>query len=426
MPEYSDPASASPVEEGEGLARAAQSKATPVSAEWSLILLLAGVTAIGPFAMQAIAPGLPGFSRAMQVSEGAAQAMISAAMLCASLGAVIYGPLADRYGRRPVLLGAMLLSAIGALAAAAAPVFGGALAGRIVQSLGAAAGMVLARAVAQDLYGSRGAHTVISKITALMVVAPMLAPAAGGVLAGAFGWRGVFVAIGVVSVGLTIWVYYGFRESARVFSPKLDIASALGDFRGILAKPAFLGHAAMGSALLASFFMFVSGAPYLFERGFGIGPTGFGMLFIIAAFVYMMANLASPRVSERLGRGRTMQLGAALAMAGPIGGALVLGLFHSASGPGADWTGAAMLMAGLSLHSVGTGLAMPNAIAGAVAASPERAGSASSLFSVLQFGAAAASAQVAGFLHLEQGPPLLLSMALLSGLGLVGLILSEK
>lgn len=394
---------------------AAEGAASPTL---SWILLLAGVTAIGPFSMQAIAPGLPALSEALSIGPGAAQSMISLAMVSMALGAVVYGPLADHYGRRPVLLGGLAVSAAGAAIAAVALNFEWALLGRVAQSLGAGAGMVLARAAAQDLFAERAAAT-IGQITAAMVLAPMFAPAIGGVLTQAFGWRAIFALVALASLALLLVAFVRFSETARSLSPRLALGAAAADYGAIIRRRAFLAYAGFGAAGLASFFLFVSGAPYVMERAFGVGPGLYGAMFVGAAIIYMLGNLISARVTDRLGGPTVMALGAGIGALGCAVAGAALWALGSAGGAEAaepNVMGAAILMAGVCFHSIGAGLTTPLAIAGAVASFPERAGSASSLLSVAQFSAAALAAQAATALPLDQAAPLAFCMAALTAL----------
>ncbi|MEM9726857.1 MAG: MFS transporter [Pseudomonadota bacterium] len=390
------------------------------------VFLLAGVTALGPFAMQALAPALPGFARALAISDVAAQSMISSAMLAIAIGAVVYGPLADHFGRRPVLLAGLILSVVGALVAAVAPTFELALVGRVAQAAGAGAGMVLARAAAQDVYGAQGAAAVLAKITAFMVVAPMLAPAIGGALAAWVGWRGIFVAVAVLSIAMLYVAHRRFKETARELSPRLEVGAALRDYGAVASRRAFVAHAVFASCLLASFFLFVSGGPYVLERAFGIGPLVYGVMFIGAAAVYMAANLASPALAERIGSDGVLRIGAMLGATGCVITAVMLwGPPTVAVGTGlaaeVNWAALGAVSFGLCFHAAGTGLATPGAIAGAVAAYPRRAGSAASLVSVAQFSAAALAAQAATALPFDRGAPLFLCMAALLLLGVAAL-----
>lgn len=380
------------------------------AAPLSLILLLAGVTALGPFSMQALAPALPSLGVDLDVARGAAQGMVSLAMLAMAFGAVVYGPLADHYGRRPVLLGALALSAGGALVAATAAVFEAALAARLSQAVGAGAGMVLARAAARDLFGDAGAAGMIANITAVMVLAPMAAPGVGGLVVEAAGWRGVFWLVAALSIILAIWVWRGFAETARSLSPQLGVASALQDYRDIAGRRRFWAHAAYASLSLGAFFIFVSAGPFVMVGAYGVGPALYGGLFVAAALVYMAANLASGRITRHFGAHRAILIGAGV---GAVGCAMAAVLLWRVApgGAGFDLLGGVVLIAAVAFNSLGAGIATPNAIAGAVGAYPERAASASSLLSVVQFSVAAAAAQATAWLPTSSGAPLAAAMA---------------
>ena len=394
----------------------ARERDTSAEASLSLIFLLAAATALGPFALQALAPGLPRLSVALAVPESAAQMMISLSMAATALGAVVYGPISDRYGRRPVLLAAAALSTGGATLSALAPNFEVALIGRLIQAIGGGAGMVLARAAARDLFGATGAAAMIARITAAMVIAPMIAPAVGGVAVEFAGWRGIFLLTALISFGLGVWIWMGFAETVQRFSPRLDLSSALSDYAKIAWRRAFWADASYAALSLASFFLFVSGGPYVMERAFNVGPGLYGVFFFIAAAFYMGANLLSPMITERVGRRGAILLGAWIGAAGPAASTAFL-FFHEASAelaPGAiDWAAAAAFVFAVTANSIGAGVAVPNAVAGAVSAYPERAGSASSLLSVVQFSIAGVAAQSATWFPLDVGWALCLGMTIL-------------
>lgn len=380
----------------------------------SLILMLASVTALGPFTIQAIAPGLPVISAAMAVSTDAAQLLVSLSLVAMAVGAVIYGPLADHYGRRPVLLIGLSLACVGGVIAAAAPSYPVALAGRLLQAIGAGSGMVLARAAARDLFGQAEAASVIGKVTAAMVLAPMLAPALGGVLLQTVGWRGIFVVTAILAAALLWLAFLKFRETLSAPSPVLDVSSALRDYQRIGRRRAFWAPALFAMSSLAAFFLFVGGAPYAMRDAFAVTPAVYGLLFLAAALCYVVCNLLSPRVAAALGAERTILLGAAIGVVGGLGAALTL-----ATGLGGIG-GALALTAACAANAIGVGLGAPQAAAAAVSAAPERAGSASGLLSVLQFGAAAAVAQAATLFSSDAPAWLALGMAAIGAAGGLG------
>src|SRR5690606_16529208 len=173
--------------------------------ELALILLLAAVTATGPFTLHALSPALPAVSAGLEVSAAAAQLLLSLSLVAMAVSTLAWGPLSDRYGRRPVLLVGMVVATLGSALAAVAPSLWVAILGRLLQAGGAAAGMVLARAVAQDVFGTARAAGVIGQMTAFMVAAPMVAPTVSGLIVASSDWRGVFWMTAVLCAGLVIW-----------------------------------------------------------------------------------------------------------------------------------------------------------------------------------------------------------------------------
>jgi len=136
---------------------------------FALVALLAALTAVGPFSLQALSPALPAISSDFGVPPSVAQLMLSLSLVAMAVTTLAWGPVSDRLGRRPVMVAGMLLAGIGSALAALAPDIWLAVLGRLMQAAGAVAGMVLARAVAQELYGKAGAAAVIRQITAQIV-----------------------------------------------------------------------------------------------------------------------------------------------------------------------------------------------------------------------------------------------------------------
>ena len=357
--------------------------------DFALIILLAAVTAIGPFSMHVLSPALPEIARDFEVPAAAAQLMLSLSLLAMAVATLIWGPISDALGRRPVLIAGLVLGTLGSALAALAPDLWLAILGRLLQAGGGAAGMVLARAVAQDVFGSERSAGVIGQITAVMVAAPMIAPAVSGLIVEVSGWRGVFWMVAVVTAALVVWSRISMPETA----PKGGGTSSLGDlirgFGEIGRIRAFWRYAAYASFGLSSFYYFVAIAPYIMREAFQQGAAAYGFYFMILSATFMVTNFIAGPVSQRFGQEQTLMFGAWLALAGPILTATLL-----ISGVHQPWV---LFVPGM-LGSLGAGLAMPNAMAGAVASSPSRAGAASGLLGFSQFIVAAFATQAAGFL----------------------------
>ncbi|MEM9765760.1 MAG: multidrug effflux MFS transporter [Pseudomonadota bacterium] len=381
--------------------------------DYRLVALLAALTALGPFALQILAPALPAVARDLEVDAGAAQLLLSLSLVAMAVTTLIWGPLSDRFGRRPVILLGVSLALIGSVIGALAPTLELAILGRLLQAGGAIAGMVLGRAIAHDLYGREGSAAVIGQITAVMVMAPMIAPALSGVIVGQGDWRGIFWAVALLSGILLLAAALRLRETAPGGHEGESFAETLADtargFREIGSLARFWCYAGFGVASLSGFLFFVGAAPFVMQEAYGRGPTEYGLWFMLVAISYMAANFACGGVSRRLGGDRTLRLGAYVAIFGLMLAALLatLGIHHPLA-----------LVGPVMFQSVGAGLAVPNAMAGATAAVPERAGAASGLMGSCQFLAAGVATQIAGLLPHDTALPLSLGMLVLLGVGL--------
>ncbi|MGR3717720.1 MAG: multidrug effflux MFS transporter [Thermohalobaculum sp.] len=387
-----------------------------MSRDTPLIALLAAVTAIGPFALQALSPALPALATDFAVPAAVAQLMLSLSLVAMAASTLVWGPVSDRLGRRPVMVAGLVLAGFGSALAALAPELWIAILGRLMQAGGAVAGMVLARAVAQDLYGKDRSAAVIGQITAAMVVAPMVAPALSGLIVESVGWRGIFALVAVAALGLALWVRAKLPETAPRGRRENPLAT-LRAFGQIGRLRTFWAHACFGAFSLAGFLFFVGAAPYVMEEAYGARPSVYGFFFMPLAATYMLANMACGRMTSRFGSRRMIIFGGGCTIAAMATGLVVMSL--GVINPLA-------LMVPAFFHSIGAGLSVPNSIAGAVGAAPERAGAASGLLGFIQFLTAAVTTQIAGFLPHDIAAPTLVGMAVLSTIGLSGFLALER
>ncbi|HET6472862.1 MAG TPA: multidrug effflux MFS transporter [Pseudomonadales bacterium] len=366
-----------------------------------LIAILAAVTATGPFAMQCFLPALPAIQRGFAVSSATAQLTLSASMVAIAVGTLAYGPLSDRYGRRPVLLVGLIVFVVGGFACAFAPNVETLIVARIVQAGGGAAGMVIARAVARDLYGPQRAAGVIARLTTVMVVAPMVAPAIGGFIADAFGWRAIFALVctaGAVVVGAVVVMFAeSHRPEHRIDSP----ATMLRGFAQLLGSSRFVVLALYPAFSSTIFFSFISGAPYVMVDLLHRPATEYGLYFVLVAGGFMIGNFTAIRLSERFESLTLMTAGMMVALAGVL--TTVAFALSGRLDP-------ATLFLPMMLAQFGQGIGLPNAQAEVINVFPLRAGTASALTSFSQMMFAAVASQMLGVLQNGTPWPLLLSM----------------
>ncbi|SDG71874.1 multidrug effflux MFS transporter [Roseospirillum parvum] len=382
----------------------------------SLLLILAAFTAAGPLSMQIFLPALPAIQSGFQVDPAASQLLISLAMAAFGVAQLAYGPLSDRFGRRPVLIFGLVLFLVGSAMCLLAPSLPLLVVGRIVQAAGSAAGMVLPRAIIRDLCDRAQAAHGIARLTTIMVIAPMLAPLAGAALSDLIHWRAIFLVI-TAFAGLTVWLaLYRLTESNHQRSPLPGPMGMVDSYRGLLRQPLFVAYAGFAASTMGMFFVFMSAAPYLAIQVMGISATQYGLWFAAVSALYIVGNLSTSRIAHHIGLEGTLALGAAIALAG--------GLLLVVSCALAPWTPLTILGPAL-LMGLGNGIGLPQAQAGAVSVDPKRAGAASGLAGFTQMIAGAILAQTVGLL--EDGTPwpmaLLMLLTALSALLNAGLAL---
>lgn len=356
--------------------------------------LLVALTSIGPFSLQILLPALPGLAVRFAVAPATAQLALTLFLVGVAAGQLLYGPLADRYGRRPFVLAGLALFLAASVTAAAVPSIGWLVAARLFQAVGACSGMVLARAMVRDCYPRDRAASVMAYVFMGMTVAPMVAPAIGGLLEEGFGWRAIPALTAAVGAALLAAVAVRLPETLAVAQPLPGLAGFVRANLTLLRRPAFVAFAGSFAASSGVFFAFLAGAPFVVVRGLGRPPIVYGLAFIVVSLAYAGGNLVTARLAPRLGVVRLLAAGTTVTLAGATA-ALVAAVSLPPSL--AALFGPAMLMA------VGNGVAQANAMAGAVSVQPRLAGTASGLAGALQMAFAATMTLVVGATETGRG-----------------------
>lgn len=367
-----------------------------------MIFLLVAVTAAPQASLQIFLPALPAIQADFATTIGIAQLSLSLSIFAGALATLVYGPLSDAYGRRPVLLAGLVIFTVSSLAAAIAPSIGWLIAGRVVQAVGAASGLVLARAMVRDLFDRERSASVIAYLTMATVVAPMLAPTVGAVIADTFGWRAIFYTVAAVA-GLLLLLSSRYLVETR--PPRSAGHAAPGIIDGakqLLRMPAFVSYMLQSALAIATFFAFLAGAPYFLVNVLGRTATEYGLWFIPVSAAFMLGNLVSARLVRRVGMHRLITVGSVLCLGVTIAQA---GFYL-----GGEW-GVLALFLPTAMVGFGNGLSIANAMAGAVSVNPQLAGTASGLCGFTQMLFAALVSQVVGVL--QDGTPYAMSGAML-------------
>ncbi|MEM8814578.1 MAG: multidrug effflux MFS transporter [Pseudomonadota bacterium] len=380
------------------------------------LLTLVLVTALGPLAMSSFVPAIPAIQRDFAVTGAIAQLTLTVSILTMAVASLGYGSLADRFGRRPVLLGGITLGVIGSVLCAVGPTIEAVIAGRALQAAGASVGFVLARVIVRDVYGDERSASVLAYVTAAMTLAPMLGPIMGGYLIDSVGWRAVFVSVAVVAACLLAVVAVRLPETRPAAGNGTTAPIGSGYVR-VLRNAAYVKFLAYATMSQAAFFGFIAGAPYIMSEILGYPATVYGLYFFMVPFGYFIGSLIAGRYAERLSHERLTLAGAVAGLA-----ACALGWFWTA---GAAFEPLSLFLPA-ALLAVASGVALPGAQAGMLAAAGRHSGAGSGLFSFIQLITSAIAAQLVGALQ-ALGPSGVFGVMLVaSALALIGYGLAER
>ncbi|HXV81286.1 MAG TPA: multidrug effflux MFS transporter [Candidatus Binatia bacterium] len=359
----------------------------PFQPRWYFFVALVSITFTGPLSLHLLIPAMSAVKEAFGVSTGIAQLTMSLAMLSMAFFTVAYGGLSDRFGRKRVLLGGLVLFTFGAAACMVSANMPMLLAGRILQGAGAGCGVVLARAIARDVYGQDRVAQVIAYLTAAYVLGPMLAPPIGGQLTVLFGWRALFVLASAVGLLLILAVAFAVPET-RVRSATRPRGVFAG-YKSLLRRPRFVGFMLQPGLMSGAFFTHATAASFLAAELLGADAAKIGLWF----FAFPIGFMAGSFISGRIGASRSIEFMTILGgVLGVASGTLLSSWLYFGG-----ISMAALYIPGFFV-SLAQGLSMPYAQAGAMAVDPELAGSASGAVVFSQFFWPAALQQLTGLL----------------------------
>ena len=374
-----------------------------------VIILLAATSALGPTAMQILLPAIPVIKETFQVSAEVAQLTLSLSMFAIAIGTLAYGPLSDRYGRKPIMLIGLAITFAGSLFCYAAQSIEMLIVGRIIQAFGGAVGLVLARAIVRDVYGPEQAAKVIATLVMVMVVMPMLSPAVGGEVMTRFGWEAVFLVMSALSLLIFLILQSSLTETLAEPAPFDGVGAMLRNFIHLMRSRIFRGYALCVAFVSVVFFAFISAAPEIMISVLQRPATEYGYYFILIPLGFMLGNSVA-RQFNHWGIDRLITIGASLGVIGIMLalGLQMLGLSHPIA-----------LFAPVALAVLGNGITLPNAQAAAINEFPQFAGTASGLTGFLQMAFSAVAAQGVAVIYNQTAYPLLLMMlaASLASLG---------
>jgi DHA1 family bicyclomycin/chloramphenicol resistance-like MFS transporter len=356
-------------------------------------------------------PAMPSMGRALGANAGMIELTISGYLIGFSLGQLFWGPISDRYGRRPSVSAGLILFVIGsggcALAGSAPALIGW----RIVQAIGACAGVALARAMVRDLYVGNRAAQMLSSLMTIMTIAPLLGPLLGGQIVALAGWRAVFgflVVVGLFTLILLWTIPETLPASRRNTEP---FRGALRYYGELLRHRRILGYASTGGFLYAGLFACVAGTPFIYINYYHVSEQAYGFFWGIVIVGATAANFLNARLVIRHGYDRILIIGTVV---------MALAAFTTAWTAGTGWGGLWGLVLPLFVFISSVGLIVANSVAGAMTCFPERAGAVSALVGAIHYGSGIIGSALVGLL--ADGTPW--PMGLIIGMTGVGCLLS--
>jgi DHA1 family bicyclomycin/chloramphenicol resistance-like MFS transporter len=337
--------------------------------------LIVGATWIGPFSLHVVIGSMPRLAGEFATEFAQVQLTLTSYIVGLSLGQLVYGPLADRFGRRPTMLAGLGAYVLASLVCLAAWSIEALIVARLLQGAAACAGMVVGRAIIRDCYARDQAASLLGYTTMSTAIGASLSPLASGIVDQLVGWRANFLAIGAIGTLLLACAWRWLNETridhrADGHAPRLLRGYAL-----LLRSRSYLAYAMSSAFAMATWHSFVAGAPYVVSELLGRPTTDYGLWVLVVLVGYVLGNFLAGRLSVRLGGKRMIVIGQLLAVAGAIVQLVLL-----ANGV----LGAASLFFPMAMIIFASGLFLPNANAGALSVHPEIAGVAAGLTGFLQ------------------------------------------
>ncbi len=324
--------------------------------------------------MHLVIPALPATALALGVSAGTIQLTITLYLIGLAIGQLAYGPISDRFGRRPVLLAGLGMFTLAGVATALAPSAGLLILARIVQSVGGCAGLVLGRAMVRDAAAGDRAAAQLALLTLVMSMAPAVAPVLGGAMVGWFGWRaafGLLAVVGALTTGLVAWKLPETNRPGAARTRGALLASSL----RLMRSRAFRGYALGGACTTTSFYAFMGASPFIFIDRLHQTPQQVGLYYMLLMVGLAAGGLSANRLAGRVAAGRLLLGANVISIVAAAAFLLVWKL---------DGLSVVGVVASVALFMMGAGIASPFALTAAISVNPNAIGAASGLYGAVQ------------------------------------------
>jgi len=343
-------------------------------------ILLGSLTAIGPLSIDMYLPSFPGIAASLHADSGAVQFTLAAFFIGLALGQALYGPLADRFGRKPPLYFGLALYTVASLGCALAGSIETLTFWRFVQALGGCAGMVIPRAIVRDHFSAQGSARAFSLLMLVMGLAPILAPILGSWILLVGNWRVVFGLLAVFGLICLVNIHFNLKESFQPSAQRsLHPAVVLREYAGFFRDRDFMRHVLTAGLAQSGMFAYIAASPFVLIEYYHIAPTAYAWIFGGNA----LGLIAASQINARLLKTRSVtELLRHALWAPPVCGMILLSIALTGFG------GLPLFLLALFGFIACGGFIGPNAGACALARQGQRAGMASAFMGAMQFGVA--------------------------------------
>ncbi|MBS7541932.1 Bcr/CflA family efflux MFS transporter [Ancylobacter oerskovii] len=380
------------------------------------LMLMAMTTAVATFSMHVFVPALPAAAAALAVTPSQIQLTVTLYLIGLALGQIVHGPLSDRFGRRPVILGGIGVYLVGTVGALLAPSLSTLLLARVLQSVGSCAGLVIGRATIRETSTGRDAVAALAVLASAITLSSAVAPLVGSYLTLLIGWRMLFAVLLAAAAVILLLLYLRFPETNTERGAPLSLPGMVRTYGLLLRMPAFMGYSLCGAACTVTAYAFYAALPFLIGEELPHASLGIGFIYLAVVTGSILGALAARQASRRMSLGAIALIGttaATLAALAFLGGRLLA--------PDA----VATVVAPLFVMTFAGGFANPGAATLAMSANPHAVGTASSLYGFIQMAVGALVTLCVGLIghdSLSVGGIVTASMSI----GLAGLLIARR
>ncbi|MCK5425401.1 MAG: multidrug effflux MFS transporter, partial [Emcibacter sp.] len=331
-----------------------------------VVILLTMLTALGPITTDLYLPALPSIQAFFQTDVPTVQLTLSVYLVVFALCQIFYGPLSDRFGRKPVILFGTLIYLFGSVVCVLSTEIEILITGRILQAIGGCAGVILARSMVRDIYGQARSAKILSYMGTAMAVAPALGPIIGGYLTIIYGWQASFVILALFGGICVLGIIFILQETNQNKDPHaIHPRQTLHNFSTLLNDRHYSGYLLIVAFSYSGLFSFISGSAFVFIEILGLSADQFGYCFATAVTGYMIGTQVGGRIVGTVGIVRIVGVGSLIcAMAGCL--MLMLALMSI--------NHVAAILTPMVFYMVGLGMAFPSALAGLIGPFPKMVG----------------------------------------------------